>query len=252
MITLKTNKEVQDFLTGIFQPHVTALQGILDKLPEAMRPDFLKLKNDLNEQLSKLAPTDQVPAALDASYALSSFANAMERMQEYATAMTNRLAGMTTKLSETNGSLDALNKKVTDGLLITKEAATELCSKAKTDALDSIKPTIVAMRKQVVELAGLPMPADDVLALADAEFTPRFDAAKANIGALSKRGLKVGGKGAAIVKDMAWLGTTEFNGKLTSYEDVLGKERPTADPLLGGGAGETEATKGSKARDRMF
>lgn len=251
MITLKTTKDLSEFLNGIVQPHVTALQGIIDKLPESMRPDFLKLKKDLDETLSKLPPTDQVPAALDASYALQSFGYAMERMQQFALDATNKLQSMVGKFAETNGSLEAINKKVADGLLITKEAATELCGTARKEALDSVKPTILSMRKQQVELAGLPLPADDVLGLAEADYTPRFDTAKKNLDALVKRGFKAAGKGAGLVKDLAWLGATEFAGKLTSYEDVLGGERPAPDPLLGNGGGAGAKTE-TKARDRMF
>jgi hypothetical protein len=249
---LTTKTELKVFLKGIFEPHVTALQGIMDKLPDALKPDFQKLKSDLNAQLEKLAPLDQVPAALDASYALQSLSGALERIQEYATELTKRLSAMTQSLADKATALQGFEDKLKAGALITKEAATELCGAARTEALNSVKPTIASMRKQQIELAGLPVPAEELLGLPEADYTPRFDAAKANVEALTKRGLKVGGKGSAIVKDLAWLPAAEFNGKLTSYADVLGGERPAADPLLGAGAtaGEAAAVGTPAAADK--
>lgn len=253
-VKLKTDKDLADFFTGIFQPHVDALQGIMDKLPEAMRPDFKKLYDDLNGQLKKLAPTDQVPAALDASYALQSFCNAMERMQEYAMQATQRLATMAQDITAKTTALQGWEKKVTDGLLLTKEAATELCGLARKETSDAFKPQLLAMRKQQVELAKLPMPTDELLGLDDKEFTPLFEAAKLNVKALADKGCTLAGRGAGIVKELAWAKTEEFNGRLKNFEDVLGtgtERRP--EPLLGGGGGgEAKQGKDANARANMW
>lgn len=231
---LKTNSDLLAFLTGVIQPHATALQGIMDKLPEALKPDFKRLKDDIDEQLRKLAPTDQVPAALDASYALQSLSSTLERVNEYATGLIKKVRDMTETLATQTSALQGFNDRVTSGELVTKATATELCGTARKEALDSMKPTILAMRKQQVELAGLPMPTDELLGSDEPVFAARFGEAKANLVAFGKRGLKVGGKGTAIITDMAWLPASECAGRLNAYEDILGKER-TGDPLIGGG-----------------
>ena len=56
------------------------------------------------------------------------------------------------------------------------------------------------MRKSALELAGLPVPGDDVLELPAEEYQTRFTAAQDNIAKLAAKGLKLGGKGAGCVK----------------------------------------------------
>lgn len=249
-IDLTKKDEMISFLTSLFAPHAVALQGIMDKVPESLRPDFKKLKDDLDEALSKLKPTDQVPMALDANYALQSLCGALERFQEISTSFTSRIADLVRSINEKATSLQGYLDKEKSGELITKAAATELVNKAKEDAVAAFKPTIVAMRKSQVELAGLPMPGDDVLGLEEKDFTPRFDAAKANVTDLNKRGLKNGGRGSSLVKDLAWLPASEYAGKVSSYEDILGKPS-AADPLLGGpGSAETPPKAGAADKVR--
>jgi hypothetical protein len=246
-VNFATKKDLTDYLTKLFQPHATALQGIIDKLPESMRPDFLRLKKDMDDQLSKLAPTDQVPAAMDASYALQGFCHAMERMSQYVSDLTGRLAQIAKDHSDTASAYQGMQKQLKDGDLLTKAAATELCGTARQQALDSMKPTLLGMRKQQIELAKLPLPAEELLSLPEAEFAPQFEAAKANVATCLARGLKLDGRGAGLIKELAWLKPEAFQGKLTAFEDVLGKA-PEADPLLGApvGAAKTAATEKSR------
>lgn len=233
-IDLTKKEELAAFLKGIFTPHVTALQGIMDQVPDALKPHFRKLKDELDTSLGRLQPTDQVPAALDAHYTLQSLCSALERLQEHSQSLMGRLADIIKANNEKATALQGYEDKEKSGDLITKAAAADLVEKAKTDAVAALRPTILAMRKNQVELAGLPDPGETVLALEEKDFTPRFDAAKTNIADLNKRGFKVGGRGAALIKDLAWLPASEYAGKMTAYEDVLGKAPTGGDPLLGG------------------
>jgi hypothetical protein len=59
-------------------------------------------------------------------------------------------------------------------------------------------------------------------------------AAKENVQKLAVKGMKLGGKGDAWVKQTAWLGATEFAGQLTIVDELVGTTRDTRpDPLLG-------------------
>lgn len=252
-VTFATNKEVTDYLAGIIRPHATALQGIIDKLPEGLRADFVRLKKDMDDTLAKLPPTDQVPAALDVSYALQSFCNTFERMQNYMNELTTRMTTIAKEASDKAAAYQGQLDKITNGELITKAAATELCTAARAQERDAMKPTIVGMRKQQIELAGLPLPTDELLGLPEAEYTPRFDAAKANVAALSERGFKLKGKGDGLVKELAWHTAEAFQGKLTAFGDVLGAPARSGEPLLGAPPGNTPpAAAEQKTRARMW
>lgn len=249
-VTLKTNTDLIAFLTGIFKPHATALQGIMDRVPDALKPEFKRLKDEMDSAIAKLGPIDAAPAALDAGFALQSLSSAVERVQEYATAVTTKLADLVRMVSEKATALQGFEDKVKAGDLLTKAAATDLVTTARTEERNAFKPQILAMRKQQIELAGLPMPADAVLELNEAEYAPRFESAKTNVKNLGERGFKVGGRGAGLIKDLAWLPATEFAGKLTSYEDVLGKGAPAGDPLLGNPG--TPPANDKPGRSRMW
>jgi hypothetical protein len=61
-MTIKANADSRLFLMGFHDQHATAPNGILDRLREPLRADPAKLRDRLNEPLSKLPPLDQVPA----------------------------------------------------------------------------------------------------------------------------------------------------------------------------------------------
>lgn len=236
---MKTNADMVKALKGFFETHITSLNGIMEKLPETLRGDLQKLKDTLNEQLSKLPAIDPAPAAQDAAWALNSFADAVARMQEYASGLMNKLHSMTQDLSDRATALNGFEQRVQSKDLLTKDEVKTLVETAKADATQALLPQIVALRKSQVELAGLPMPADAVLAADD--FQAQFDTAKTHLTQLGEKGFKLGGKGDKLVKDSAWLGTQEFAGRMDVYADILGTPAAGGDkkvePLLGGGAG---------------
>lgn len=245
----KTPQDVAKTLKGFFEANVTALQGMIDKLPEGLRVDLQKLKESLNEQLQKLGPIDQVPTALDAGYAMQHCVDAIVRLQEYASTLMERLRGLSTTLSEKATALQAFEERVNKGELITKDAAKALADQARDEGKASVMPMVVDMRKQAVEMAGLPEASEDVLQLPAEEFKARLDAAKANVEKLSAKGLSLKGKGKALVVELAWLPAQDFAGKLAGYEDILGTSAgaaSTRDPLIGGDGGGDKPAAGNE------
>ncbi len=218
-------------MKGFYDQHVTALNGILDKLPEAMRPELAKLRDGLTDQLNKLPALEDK----DNHGVLAFLADAMARMQEYATALMGQITAMKSELGTTVTALNGLKDQVAKGELLSKDKAAEACALARTEGANSLKPELRATRKGALELAGLPVPSDDILDLPSKDFDARVAAAKDQVGKLGAKGLKLGGKGATWVKQLAWLGATEFAGQLTALEEVLGSgpAKPAADPLLG-------------------
>src|SRR5207249_670527 len=148
-------------------------------------------------------------------------------------------------------ALNGLEEKITKGELLDKTKVKEACDMARNEGAASMKPEIVATRKSALELAGLPVPGEDVLGLPADQYAPRVTAAKDNVAKLGEKGLKLGGKGATWVKQLAWLAATEFNGQLTALDEVVGTagpEKKTADPLLGNpAAAQTTDAKATPA-----
>ena len=233
--TIKSNADLHKFVKTFYETHATALNGIIDKLPENLRAELAGLRDSLNTSLAKLPPLEQVPAAQDAAWAFNSFADAIVRMQEYANGLLEKMNGLKTELSAKALALNGLEEKITKGELLDKTKVKEACDIARNEGAASMKPEIVATRKSALELAGLPVPGEDVLGLPADQYAPRVTAAKDNVAKLGEKGLKLGGKGATWVKQLAWLGATEFNGQLTALDEVVGAapEKKTADPLLG-------------------
>ena len=135
-----------------------------------------------------------------------------------------------------------LQDQIAKGDYLAKDKVTEACALARTAGIASVQPELRATRKSALELAGLPTPSDAVLDLPEADYTPRVTAAKDQVTKLGLKGLKLGGKGAAWVNQLAWLGATEFAGQMTALEEVLGTTpaKPTGDPLLGAPVTETK------------
>jgi hypothetical protein len=249
---MKTNAEVVRILKGFYDTNIQALQGVMDKLPEALRGDLAKLKDTLNEQLSKLPPIEQVPAAQDAAWALNSFVDSVSRINEFATRLMERLNGMATELKTRTSEYNGLQEQVTKGDLLPKDKVNELCTLAREDERKKLLPDIIALRKQAVELAGLPMPGEEILGGTNEAFTASVAEAKANVKTLEGKGLKLKGRGSKLVEELAWKNATEFAGRMSLYEDLIGgaaNGKPVEPLLGGGGAGEDLAGRASRAQE---
>jgi hypothetical protein len=166
----------------------------------------------------------------------------MMRMQEYASNLIERITGLQKEMSAKTLSLNGLEEKVSKGELVDKDKVKELCDLARNEAAAAARPEITATRKSALELAGLPPPGDDILSLPADQYNSRVTNAKENARRLTEKGIKVGGRGDLLAKQMIWLGATEFAGQLTMIEDILGPSRPghRPDPLLGNGGSENQ------------
>jgi hypothetical protein len=232
---VKTNAELLQLWKTFCETNVTALNGLLEKLPESLRAEFQSLRDSLNRQLKDLPPLDQIPAAQEANWALATFGDAMVRMQEYASNLIERISGLQKEMAAKALSLNGFEEKVNKGELVDKNKVKELCDLARNEALGALRPEICATRKSAIELAGLPVPGEDILNLPADQYNTRVTNAKENARRLGEKGIKVGGRGDLLAKQMIWLGATEFAGQLTMLEDVLGATRSGhhVDPLLG-------------------
>ncbi len=228
--------ELGAFVKGWYEQHVTALNGILEKLPENLKSEFTKLRDGLTTQMQKLS----IPTT-DNAWDFNVLSGIWSDMANYSNTIRDRLTQLSGELQTQALALNGLEQKIATGDYISKEKSTEACQLARTEGANSMLPEILATRKSALEACGLPVPPDAVLSLPSKDYEPKLAAAKEQVGKLGAKGLKLGGKGAAWVTSMAWLGATEFNGQMTALEEILGaapaagKQQPTGDPLLGVG-----------------
>ena len=117
--------------------------------------------------------------------------------------------------------------------------------------VDSVMPNVIALRKSQIELAGLPVPADPVLSAKAEEYDASLSAAKANLATLAAKGMKLGGKGDAWVKQTVWLGTAEFAGQMKIIDDLVPATPVGADPLLGNKPAEGEPKPENKGGRKL-
>jgi hypothetical protein len=232
---IKSNADLHKFVKSFYEAQATALNGLMDKLPEGLRTELKTLHDSINDSLKALPPLEQVPAANDAAWALNCFTDAMVRMQEYASGLMEKINSIKNELNAKATALNSLQGQVSQGDLVTRERLKELCDLARGEGASSLKPELIATRKGALELAGLPVPSEDVLALPAEQYQSRLNAAKDHLQKLTAKGLKLGGKGDGFVRQTAWLGATEFNGQISVLDDII-PAAPKADPLLGNAA----------------
>src|SRR5438445_3379599 len=128
-----TPEEMVRKLKGFYEGHITTLNGIMDKLPGAIRPEFEALKTGINAQLATLPPTDQVPAALDANYALDRLSAAIQYVGDMATGLVEKVKNLADKNLGLQTSLNGFEEKVTKGELIAKDKVAESVGLAREE-----------------------------------------------------------------------------------------------------------------------
>lgn len=230
-----TQEDIRNMAKGIVEPHIKALDGLMLKLPDAARPEILVLKNALNDQLEKMRPTDMVPAAQEANWALERLSGLCASLSDTVKNVLDRLAGQTVELC-------SYTDKTAKGELLAKPAVESLVQVARDEERKKLEPEIAAMRKSSIELCGLPAAPDAVMALPAADYTSRMTDATANVADMGKRGYKLGGKGDGFVKQYAWQTAKEFAGTMETLKDLLGEPAKKEEPLLGGGNQQRQDT----------
>ena len=249
---IETTAELTAAIMDWGAKHQTAMNGLIDKMPEPLKTEFMALKNGLNDTLSKLKLIDAVPAATEASYALNSFASTINYMMEYADGLRTRLAGILEDSNKKALAVQGFETQIEKGELMHKDKFTPLIDTAREEGKNKAMELVASTRKSMIALAGLPEAGQDILALGATEFDAAVTQAKSNIELLKKKGLVLGGKGDAWVKDLAWQGAQAFQGQMTKIEELVTgapAKSPVGEPLLGAGGagvGKEEKKEGNK------
>lgn len=256
---IKTPSDMVAYCHEMFSTQITALNGLLDKVPDGLKTEYLAMRDKMNALLEKLQPLDQVPAAQDAAWALNSFARTITDLFEYIGVMRERMGQTLTSLAEKTTALNGLEEKVTKGELVDKTAAATAAQVAADAAIKPYAAEIGTMRKSQIALCKLPEAPDAILALPLERFNAAVEQAKTNLGTLGQRGFAVGGKGDAFVKQTAWMDQTAFQGAnqtLTDLADTLKVKMPAGtEPFAGGtgaaGGAAASAAAGDKPKFRI-
>lgn len=236
---IKTAQDLLVFCRELGATQITALNGLLDKVPEPLKAEYLAMRDKMNGLLEKLPPLDQVPAAQDAAWALNSFARTIDGLFEYIEMSRQRFGDVLKSLGEKQTALNGWDEKVTKKELLDAATVTAATETAVANATKPLLEQIATMRGEQVALCGLPeAPAGLLSGPADA-FATALEQAKKNLGALKTRGFELGKKGDAFIKKTVWLDATAFQGENQTLNDLAEslkvKIPGTADPMIGGG-----------------
>ena len=219
-IEIKTPADLLAHIQAMGTAQITALNGLLDKVPENFKADYIAMRDRLNTLLSGLKPLEQVPAAGEAAYALNSFAETITSIFGYADELKARLAQLTSDLEAKATALNGLNDQVAKGELVSKDKVLIAVDDAVKTAVAPLTQQIATLRQSAVALCGLPEAPEGVLALASEAFTGKLDQAKKNLAALNEKGLTLSGKGGGFVRKSVWLDAEAFNGECGILEDL--------------------------------
>jgi hypothetical protein len=221
-----TNADIHAIVKGIIDPTTTALNGMLDKVPPAMKGEIKGLHDKFNVLLGALGPIEQVPAAQEIGWAMERLVDCVNRLGELKDGL---MAKMGTLTSEYNG----LQAQIGTELLKKSEVAA-LLADAEERGRKSMLPAIVAGRKKTIETCGLPHPSDEILNAEEAIFTARLAEAEGQAKKLTDKGLKKGTKSGDAWLSKCWQTAAEFAGTMTLLDDLkVGTGTPGPEPLLG-------------------
>lgn len=218
------NKLLEQF-RGFFNAQLKSINGLMETLPESARADFEKLRTDLNAQLKTLDPLEQIPAALDASYAISSLSMMLQRISDYSTELGNRIASLTPRVSVAH----ALEGRIASKDLLTKDEVKGMVDEAMQKGRDAVMPFLLGSRRKLVEMAGLPAAADSVLGLPEKDFDAALAGAQKNVTTLKDK--KRDGK---LKEKCAWMNEKDFTAEMGVWDELIGN----AGAGGGGGAGD--------------
>ena len=135
------------------------------RCPKALRAELNALRDSLNNRSRRCRRWNRSQRRRTPAWAFNSFADALVRMQEYASGLLEKLTSTKNELAAKATAFNGLEEKINKGELVSKEKVKELCELARAEGANSMRPEIVATRKSALELAGLPVPGEDVLGL---------------------------------------------------------------------------------------
>jgi hypothetical protein len=227
----------------LFKGTQTVLMGVMDDLPEAFKPQFAALKAKVDAALASLAaaPTTQVPAAQEASYALNHMAHALTYMKELhdqALATVDRvIKEATPRLAQ----LNELTERVTRKELLEKAEVEAQVSEARTAAVAQERERSKLMNDRRSVLAGdnLPVPADEaVLAVEPKDFEALRATAGSRVKALREAGHDTQLNSGELA-DLVYGPEKDFDRLMKLVKRVSGA--PSAEPFAGGGSRQPSA-----------
>jgi hypothetical protein len=224
-----------------------ALHKTADKLPPNLKADFDTIKTQVDQALTQMAsrPTDQIPAAERASYALECMARSMINMQEISDNANSMIDRILKEYGPKDAELMSLKGQIEKKELVTKaemDAAVEKATKAEQDRF-----AMFATRRGDLMKAELPAPAtDELLNGDDKEWGKRLEEAKNRKVALKDFGGFEQMTAERRVKLL--LGEKDRFDEFREALDLMGKGGATGEPLAG--AGGKEKDKGGEGKDK--
>lgn len=210
-------------------------------LPDVLKAPYISLKEFINSALAKLTPVDQVPASLDASYALNTVGNLLEQIGLITGAIKQQYAALVLNAVE-KAELASLNARVLSGDLVAKAQVDTLIAAARTDAANVAVAAYQGRQKklsdrtaQAVTVVGLNSVPEAVLLIDDdAAYVAELEAAKARMAGLGEIGLALNGvpENDAVVTEAAW---DENAFKTLKRFSVAVRPKAAANLFAGGG-----------------
>lgn len=243
----ETFSKLKTLVVDFGKSQLSALNGIIDKLPEGVRKDFTTMRDALQGRQTEVeALFATVPADDDAATAFNGVMGVFTKLQDHCTAMMSNLQSALTAFQGTQTALQGFEKQIKDKELMNKDDVKSLTDASFQRGADSILPMVVSMRKSSVTLCGLPDMTEAQLKLPADQFDALLALGKKNIGALKEKfGFALNGRGDSWVKKHGYEDDTTFTETVKSIESVLPPGR-AGDPMFGGGGGGGGTGKASR------
>lgn len=229
---MKTLADIVALAKSTLEAQQTALNSALPNLPEAVRAELAAYRDKLNTQLAALPPIEQVKGALEADGLINWMGSLCSEMATLHSRLMEKMSGM----GNLQTALNSYEDRVKSGELVEKAKVAAAVDMARSEGRKEVLTEVLAARKGLVETAGLPLPAEDVLTLGATQFSERFAQAQKNAADIKARTGQPNAQ-KALTSKYAWLPAAEFAGEMDSLSALLTPPAAPADPLLGAGAG---------------
>jgi hypothetical protein len=215
-------------LRAYFQSQVTALNALIDTLTDPLKSQYTALRDQFNQLLSGLPPLEQHAATEQINFGLDVLVGCIERANEVITGLQGMLRqrqqesdaqaqALQSRLTQFEGRLkngELVEKSVHQGLLSaattksSQDAAAEAERKVRAEfEATAARTKMIADRKAVVASAGLPVPAEDLLAAPEETFNAARTKAQGRVDTLKAKGLP---NTNGLVSRMAWCSDAEY------------------------------------------
>lgn len=225
---------VREFL----QDQQSVYAGMIEQFPEAIRGKVADFKTKIDAALTTLAskPTEQVPAALDASYLIrqmnymaESFTDMLNGAMESVRKMVDEYTPKANALQSLQGRIE--KKELLEAADVQKQIEDAV---AATRTAERERATLLNTRRQTLAKADVPLPLTDEALEGD---ETAFESLKTKAGDRAKKLKDLGQVSAMNAEDLAKLiyGADEaFNFVVSVAEKAAKSKGQEADPMLGG------------------